>query len=275
MVPDRHLLYSAAVQSVEADLGFFQSIYRKTNGKPLHWLREDFCGTALLASEWVRQRPDHRAWGVDKDRAALSWSRKRYGPRLGQAAQRLHLVRGDVSDICDPKVQVIAALNFSYCVFKTRDSLGHYFRQVRRSLQPGGIFFLDALGGTEAMCENTERRRVAASKGFDGSRVPAFTYLWEQACFNPIDHHFLCHIHFKLRGGRQLRRAFSYDWRLWMLPELQELMLEAGFASVEMHFEGWDEKHDEPDGNFRRRSYFENQAGWVAYVIGLKGGTPP
>jgi SAM-dependent methyltransferase len=271
-MPDRYLLYSAAVQSVDADLAFFQRIHRKKNGRPFELLREDFCGTALLASEWVRRARSHRAWGVDLDRATLAWSRKHYGPRLGPAADRLQLVRADVSSVRTPKVQVIAALNFSYWVFKKRESLRHYFRQAWKSLRPGGIFFLDALGGTEAMSENSEKRIVPASKGFEGSRLPAFTYVWEQAVFNPIDHAFVCHIHFKLRDGRQIKRAFTYDWRLWTLPELQELLSEAGFESVEMHFEGWDDKLDEPDGHFRRRSYFENQAGWVAYVVGFKGG---
>jgi hypothetical protein len=33
--------------------------------------------------------------------------------------------------------------------------------------------------------------------------------------------------------------------------------------------EGWDDEADEADGIFRRKTYFENQAGWVAYVVGL------
>ena len=69
--------------------------------------------------------------------------------------------------------------------------------------------------------------------------------------------------------GSKLRRAFVYDWRLWTLPELQELMLEAGFKSTEVYTEGWDVGADDTDGIFRRRRYFENQEGWVAYVVGL------
>ena len=52
------------------------------------------------------------------------------------------------------------------------------------------------------------------------------------------------------------------------LPEMQELLLDAGFASTEVYVEGWDDEEDEADGIFRKRSYFENQAGWVAYVVG-------
>ena len=111
--------------------------------------------------------------------------------------------------------------------------------------------------------------RPRASTARDGTRLPAFTYIWEQARFNPINHHILCYIHFKLADGTRLNRAFTYDWRLWSLPEIQELMLEAGFDSVEIYVEGWDEDEDETDGIFRRRKQFENQSGWVAYVVGL------
>lgn len=269
VVRDRHLLYTAAVQSVDADLDFFLRVYKRKRGEPFKTLREDFCGTAALACEWVRRRADHRAWGVDLDAKTLEWGRERYISRLGSAAERIELVRRDVLARPEPKADVVAALNFSYSVFKTRDQLSAYFAQARRSLNPGGIFFLDAFGGTEAIIEDVENRRISACKAHDGTRVPAFTYIWEQARFNPITHHILCYIHFKLSDGSRLKRAFTYDWRLWSLPEIQELMLEAGFEGVEVYVEGWDEDEDETDGIFRRRKQFENQSGWVAYVVGL------
>jgi hypothetical protein len=39
-------------------------------------LKEDFCGTALLASEWVEWRRDNTALGVDLDAATLAWGRE-------------------------------------------------------------------------------------------------------------------------------------------------------------------------------------------------------
>jgi hypothetical protein len=50
-----------------------------------------------------------------------------------------------------------------------------------------------------------------------------------------------CHIGFRLRGRRgappppqppSLRRAFSYRWRLWTLPEVCDMLRLAGFAST-------------------------------------------
>lgn len=269
VVRDRHLLYSASVQSVDADLDFFRRVYKRSNGKTFRTLREDFCGTAVLACEWVRRKEKNRAWGIDLDRATLDWGLGHYVPRLGPAVDRLELLCRDVMDDGNPSADVVAALNFSFCVFKTRPQLLAYFRRVRESLLPGGQFFLDIFGGTEAGSEEVEERKIEASEGFDGTRIPAFTYIWEQASFNPVDHRIVCRIHFKLRDGTKIKRAFTYDWRLWTIPELRELLLEAGFRAADVYVEGWDEEADDSDGVFRRRKRFDNQDGWVAYVVGL------
>lgn len=269
IVSDRHLLYSAAVQSVDSDLDFFQRIHKRKRKRPFRLLREDFCGTAALACEWVRRNRENRAWGVDLDRKTLEWGKKRYVTRLGAKAERLELLRDNVLSVETPPVEVVAALNFSYCVFKARQELRAYLEQVRSSLLPGGMLFLDIFGGTEAVCEAVEKRKIEPSKAFDGTSVPRFTYVWDQASYNPVDHHIVCHIHFKLRDGKKIRRAFTYDWRLWTIPELRELLAEAGFAASEVYVEGWDEETEDTDGIFRRRVRFENQAGWVAYVVGF------
>lgn len=269
-LPHRHLLYTAAVQSLDADLDFFEKVYRKARGAKLTTLREDFCGTAALSCAWVKRRADNRAIGIDLDRPTLDWGRERYVSTLGDAADRLELIEGDVLDVTEPRPQLVAALNFSYSVFKERESLGAYFSAVRRSLGDDGVFVIDAFGGTEALEEDVEERKIPAERAFDGTKLPRFTYVWEQARFNPIDHSLTCHIHFKVGRGKQkrkIKKAFTYDWRLWMLPELCELMRAAGFSAADVYVEGWDDD-DEPDGKFRRKRDFENQAGWVAYVVG-------
>ncbi len=139
-VRDRHYLYTAAVQSVDADLGFFKRIYKRERGRRFERLREDFCGTAVLAHEWVRRDEKNHAWGVDLDRPTLAWGRERYGPRLdAKAGRRLHLMCDDVLNVTRPKVDVVAALNFSYSVFHAREQLGQYFRAVRRSMRPSAL----------------------------------------------------------------------------------------------------------------------------------------
>jgi hypothetical protein len=68
-----------------------------------------------------------------------------------------------------------------------------------------------------------------------------FTYVWEQARYCPVTANMLTHIHFRFPDGSKLKKAFSYEWRLWTLPEIQELLLEAGFQNTTIRFEHFDE----------------------------------
>jgi cyclopropane fatty-acyl-phospholipid synthase-like methyltransferase len=267
--PHRHVLYEASVQSLEADLDFVEKNYRKYRGRGFRKLREDFCGTAALATEWVRRRDGNVSWGVDLHRPTLEWGREHRVSHLGTASRRVHLLCDDVRSVTAPKVDAVLAFNFSYSVFKERAGLREYFTAVRKSLRPGGMFFVDAFGGQETMGTVVEKRKIEATKDWDGKKVPSFTYVWDQARFNAITHEMLCHIHFHLGKGRKIRKAFTYDWRLWTLPEIREVMDEAGFSSTEVYVDGWDEEAEEGDGVYRRRTVLENQAAWVAYVVGL------
>ena len=270
MIQDRHLLYEAAVQSPDADLDFFRKVYRKANRKPLKTLREDFCGTAALAVRWVKRGRDHQAWGVDLDQATLDWGIERYVPGLSEKKKKnLHLRCADVRDVAPPKVELVCALNFSYGVFHTREALREYFTAVRGSLKPGGVFVLDAFGGTDAMDISEEDREIESTDSVSGIEVPEFTYVWEQAKFNVVDHSMTCYIHFELADGTRMEKAFRYDWRVWTFPELTELLKEAGFSDAGVYMEGWDEEEEDGDGKFKRRTFFENQEGWVGYVVGF------
>ncbi len=266
---DRHHLYELSVQNVDADLDFGEKVYRRRHGKAPLLLREDFCGTALLSCVWVRRRPENRALGVDSDAGTLERASKRNVAVLGRGAERLELACRDVSSLTRPRADLTMALNFSYWVWKTRPEMLAYFRVARAALRPGGILVLDLFGGTEAAVVSQEEREVEADSCFDGTRVPAFTYIWDQASFNPISHDFQCSIHFRLEDGTLLRQAFHYDWRFWMLPELRELLAEAGFARSEVYMDDWDEEQADSNGIFRRRRDFDNEGVWVGYLVGL------
>jgi SAM-dependent methyltransferase len=264
---DRHVLYEASVQSADYDLDFFERVYRRHHGRSFRRFREDFCGTAMLSCAWALRRPENESWGVDLDAPTLAWAKREHLARMHGAARRVTLVRADVREVTRPKVDLVTAMNFSYWIFRERDELRNYFRAVRRSLKRGGLFVANIYGGSGAMEPLTEKRRIAASQGPDGLRIPGFTYVWEQASFNPIDHRLKCHIHFKLSDGRMLKRAFSYDWRMWTLPEVRETLHEAGFAATEVYVEGWNHTLHEPDQHYRRRATFDNQEGWLAFVV--------
>jgi SAM-dependent methyltransferase len=252
---DRHELYEESVQNVEEECDFITRTFRELrNRQPLSF-REDFCGTASAACEWVRRGPSHTAIGVDIEAEVLAWGREHRVERLAEEQRtRLQLIQSNVLTVETAKVDVVGAFNFSYYLFKSRDQLRGYFETVRQSLKDDGIFFLDAFGGHEAFEEMKEKTK------HDG-----FTYVWDQARYYPVTGEILCHIHFRFPDGSKLKKAFSYDWRLWTLPEIQELLLEAGFRRVTVYWEGTDEDGD-GDGVFTPEPKGEADAGWICYL---------
>jgi hypothetical protein len=257
---DRHALYQASVQIPQGDIDFFEMVYARWNGKrrPLV-LREDFCGTAFLASTWVAGHAKRRAIGIDLDEPTLAWGRAHNLAKLSAAAKkRITLHQANVLDGVGEKADITCALNFSYFVFKTRDLLRQYFTAVRAKLNPGGLFIGELYGGTEAIVE------IVDEHDYDG-----FTYVWDQAKYNPITHDTLCHIHFKFPDRSRLERAFTYDWRLWTIPEVREVLAEAGFSNVQVWWEGVDEDGD-GNGEFAPTECEENQESWLVYVVAQK-----
>lgn len=270
MTNDRHALYEAAVQGVDYDLDFMERLFRHLRKRPARVLREDFCGTAALSCGWVLRHPSNIAYGIDLDPEPLAWATKHRLAQMKHGAERVHLVLGNVLDARVPKADVTLAYNFSFWVFKTRPELLAYFRAARAGLLDDGVLLLGMFGGTEAMDAMVEARRIPAKQAPDGTRLPAFRYVWEQETFNPITHDLSCAIHFEVPGRRPMRRAFRYDWRMWTLPEVRELLEEAGFAESLVYVEGWDEDARKADGVYHRRKSFENQEGWLALVAGVR-----
>lgn len=257
---DRHDLYERAVQETETDIHLIKRVFRRHYGRTPQRLREDFCGTAALACDWVRDHPENRAWGIDLDPEPLEWGRRRHmaGMPPSQTA-RVKLLEGDARDVGHAKVDVTAAFNFSYFVFKTRDELGHYFEKARGTLLPEGLLFLDAYGGADAQRTCEEQRPI------DG-----FTYVWDQHSYDPISGDVTNYIHFKFRDGSGIRRAFRYDWRLWSLPEIRELLAEAGFRKSEIYWEGTDHRTGKGNNVFTRRDRAPDDPAWICYIVGVQ-----
>ncbi|HEY9182536.1 MAG TPA: class I SAM-dependent methyltransferase [Gammaproteobacteria bacterium] len=256
---DIHDLYERSVQAVDLEVEFLRDTFRALRGRDALSLREDFCGTASLACEWVRGGTRRHAIGVDLDPEVLDWGRRNRVARLPEAARaRVKLKNADVRTVGTERVDIVGAFNFSYFCFKTRDEMRKYFARVRESLHDDGVFFLDAFGGPEASDLLKEKTKI------DG-----FTYVWEQAVFEPVTSRILCHIHFKFPDGSKIKRAFTYDWRLWTLPELRELLLEAGFSNVRVYWEG-DDGEGGGNGEFKEHATGEPDLAWIAYLVAEK-----
>ncbi|BAN68627.1 conserved hypothetical protein [endosymbiont of unidentified scaly snail isolate Monju] len=260
---DRHRLYELAVQCAEAEVDFVIDTFRELRGrKPLH-LREDFCGTANVCCEWVRRGARHTAVGVDLDGEVLDWGRRhRLGALTERQRSRVALLQDDVLDAQTRPTDVVLAMNFSYWLFKQRSDLLRYFRSVHNNLVDDGIFFLDAYGGYDAFREIDEEREI--DDGGEG-----FTYIWDQDHFNPVDNNLVCHIHFAFPDGSVMERAFTYDWRLYTLPEIRDLLDEAGFSRTTVYWQGWDED-GEASGEFYPTETADADAGWICYLVAEK-----
>ncbi|WP_275096543.1 class I SAM-dependent methyltransferase [Sedimenticola hydrogenitrophicus] len=258
---DRHRLYELSVQYAASEIEFVDETYKSIRGNKAQLLREDFCGTANVCCEWVRHRKGNRAIGVDLDREVLAWGQEHKVSELSQGQRkRIALIEEDVLQVETEAPDIVSAMNFSYWLFKERKELKRYFGRVRETLDEQGIFFLDAYGGYDSFRELEEEREIN-----DGE----FTYIWEQERYDPVTGGLICHIHFAFPDGSRLERAFSYDWRLWTLPEIRDLLEEAGFSKVTIYWQGWDED-GEPDGIFVPATTGEADAGWICYISAEK-----
>lgn len=254
---DRHELYELSVQNVEFEVDFIDRAWRSHRKRLASTLREDFCGTFAASVEWVARRPNNIAVGIDLDKSVLAWGRKRNLSKLAvEDHERLDIRCENVLKDRIEKVDSVVAMNFSYYIFKKRAELLHYFRKVHGSLVNDGLFILDAYGGSDSFREVEEERHL------DG-----FTYVWDQNHYNPITGDVVNHIHFRFPDGSEMRKAFTYEWRLWTLPELQEALLEVGFKKTTVYWEGTNHKTGEGNGKFRPSRRGQACEGWIAYIV--------
>lgn len=277
---DRYVLYGLSVQEPANEAEFFTETFKKLNGRAPRLLREDFCGTHAICCEWVKLHEDNLAYGVDLDPEPLAWGEDQLHTQLTDAQRkRITLAEADVrTDNADAPgsfsdgADVLAAQNFSFFLFKTRDELRHYFETARANLADGGIMVMDMMGGSDCYIEDhtdtrtieVEDKPLAEQLGYK-----KFKYLWEQARFNPITADALFHIHFKFKDGSRLDKAFTYDWRFWTLPETCELLREAGFTGVEVYWETEDEDGD-GTGEFEPATTGAADPSWIAYIVAQK-----
>jgi len=255
---DRHQLYELSVQDVESEVEFIDATFESLRGRKPDFIREDFCGTAQLCKAWVERRAANRAIGVDLDPEVLRWAQGHNLASLdAETKNRLTIVQDDVLRVKTELVDVVLAFNFSYWLFKKRSMMRAYFESVRRSLNPSGVFFLDCYGGYEAFEVLEEEREVNDD----------FNYVWDQVDYDPVSGDLQCDIHFRFRDGSELKSAYSYHWRLWTLPEIREILDEAGFSRMRIFWEGADEETCEGNGEFAEVTRGEADPGWICYIV--------
>ena len=245
---DRYELYEEAVQQPMVILGFIEELFEAYRGRDPLTLREDFCGTAQIASLWASSHDDRVSYGIDIDDEVIQWAHEHNVQPVTHAKDRIHLIVDDVMNVDQANNDVVLSLNFSHFIYKQRSQLLAYLKHARASLADDGLLILDAFGGPGSM-----------DPGADSRSFSTFDYIWEQVSFNPLTNEIECHIHFRFPNGGMMRKAFVYDWRMWSLPELCELLEEAGFDGVAIYFESED--------GFVSDTEEVNLTAWVAYIV--------
>lgn len=257
---DKYELYRKAVQSAENDVVFIRDTFRKLKGRDPFVFREDFCGTFALSTEWVKLNEEHESIGVDLDPEPMEYGKLHYLTTLDAPQQdRMTLINGNVLDPKLPKADIVCAMNFSYFCFKTREMMKQYFTNVYRTLEKDGMFMVDLFGGSQ--CYDAIEDEIV----HDG-----FTYYWDQTGFDPISNEAVFHIHFKIKG-KKVENVFTYDWRMWSIPEIRDIMNEVGFKKTHVYWEGT-AADGSGNGEFTPAKVGEACQSWIAYVIAEKQG---
>lgn len=256
---DKYEYYKRAVQSPDGDVEFLTDTYKELRGKKPTTLREDFCGTHAICCEWVKASPKNRAFGIDLDIEPIEYGRTHYVSELNQSQRdRVTILQENVLNPGLPKADVIAALNFSHFIFKDRSVMKSYFHNCFTTLNSGGILVTDIFGGSQCYEANEEE-----------TKHKDFIYYWDQENYDPVSGNAMFHIHFKPNGMKKQEKCFSYDWRLWSIPEIREMMRETGFKKTYVYWEGTNSKGG-GNGIFKRSEKGEECEAWIAYVVGEK-----
>ena len=265
---DKFDCYQRSVQAPEHEVEFFEQAFKEAYRRKPISLREDFCGTFAICCEWVKSNSQRTAIGVDLCAATLQWGRDHNLEKLQPAQQqRVRLIEQDVRKKNRPTVDVLAAQNFSFWIFKSRPEVVEYFRAARANLNPAGILVMDMMGGADCFREDNVDKRII-KKGKKG-----FKYIWRQVSFNPVNHDAKFSISFKFKDGSELENAFEYDWRFWSIPEVREMLTEAGFSASHCYFEVEnedDEEVDETGDQWARAEVAPSHPVWLAYIVAIR-----
>jgi SAM-dependent methyltransferase len=253
---DKYWFYRNSVQSPDVDVRFFRKVYRELKGFDPEIFREDFCGTFAISCEWAKLAKTHLAFGVDLDDEPIDYGKANYLSQLKPEVQeRVKVMQGNVLHKGLPEADIIAALNFSFFTFKQRNVMMQYFENCRKNLRSSGILILDCFGGSQCYDANEEE-----------TQHKTFSYYWDQSSFDPITNDAKFYIHYKPKGKRKIEKVFTYDWRFWSIPELRDILTDAGFKTTHVYWEGTTKK-GEGDGKFKRRQHGEECDAWIAYIV--------
>ncbi len=190
------------------------------SGKPRRLL-DLCCGTGRVAVELAGR--GYATTGVDITSSYLRAAQE----SCDDEGIRIELVREDARRFVRPAYfDLVVNLYFSFGYFDDPADDALLARNVRASLAPGGAFIIETVG-----------KEIAARDFMEGEWFDreGYTVLTE---YTPVDSWAALRNRWILiRGAERMERSF--DQRLYAATELRSLLLDAGFASVEVYGD-WD-----------------------------------
>lgn len=196
------------------------------------------------------------------DREQLTWGLEHNVKDDPSTAERVKLICKNVLELDETgkdtgKADIICAYNFSICYLFARTDLVKYLKICRGTLKSEGLFFCDIFGG-ETACKPDVRRRDLSN---------GIKYEFEQKDFCPITHHSHFQMSFKFPDGSKIKEAFTYDWRVWTVPEIRDCMIEAGFSRTVVWF--LDESEGTDDATYEPMEETYQRESWHAYIVAI------
>jgi len=201
-------------------------LYGETSNSPLRSnprVLDICCGFGRISAELARR--DFSVTGVDITESYLRTARE-------EAAYEnldIEYIHADARDFRRPAF-FDAALNLyiSFGYFSRREDDLQLVRGAFESLKSGGCFIVETLGKEIAV------RDFVEAEWFERSGLTVLTQ------YEPLDSWtFLKNHWILLKDGKRIEKVLTQ--RLYSASELRSLMLEAGFASVEIYGD-WDER---------------------------------
>lgn len=231
--PSRWRLYEHCVQNIPMTLRMIEAMHAAGARGAARVLHEDFSGSAAFAHAWCRSSTKRSALAIDMDPEAHA---------DGQRHPRLTRLTADVSHLptrlpVPSKADVVYAGNFATCELHQRAELVSYLARARQRLTPKGVFVCDLYAGPGAW--RTGDTRVIHPPLTELPRC-SIRYTWHQREADLVNNLVANSIDFEVLNARgvaihEILNAFTYQWRLWSIPEMRDAMEEAGFREVDVY----------------------------------------
>jgi SAM-dependent methyltransferase len=212
-------LYAEKDYAAECDL--VEGIFRRAD-KPIRSLLDLGCGTGRHSVELARR--GYEVVGVDLSEGMLERARRR---AIGQAASSTTFLRGDIQTMrldrrFDAVLSMFAVVGYQLSDAAVRSTLAN----VRRHLQPGGVFIFDVWYGPAVMAVGpSERIKVVPIERGEIERRAVGT-------LEPDGH--VCSVKYELtrrqRGDPDATVFETHRMRYFFEEELGEFLKAAGLT---------------------------------------------